>query len=245
MTVIRTTAKTGPGSAMADGSRQLGLDVALADHATFDNFLAGPNEAALRALHSIDELPAPVLWLSGMPGVGKSHLLQAVCAGRSSAAYLPCAEVRQLSPAVFDGYERFELVCLDDIHLLLGSRHWEEALFGLYARLFDSKARLLCAAPSAPASYDYCYRDLRSRMTAATVVHLEPLTDAQRIDALKLRADLRGLELNDEVAAWWLRHYRRDMKSLCHQLDTLDRASLAAQRKLTIPFIRSILPPGA
>ena len=55
------------------------------------------------------------------------------------------------------------------------------------------------------------------------------------------RARLRGLELPPETGRYLLNHYRRDMASLCALLDELDLASLAAQRRLTIPFVKGIL----
>ncbi|MDH5572845.1 MAG: DnaA regulatory inactivator Hda, partial [Gammaproteobacteria bacterium] len=42
-------------------------------------------------------------------------------------------------------------------------------------------------------------------------------------------------------AKYLLKHCPRDMKSLFEMLDRLDHASLAAQRKLTIPFVRGCI----
>jgi len=58
---------------------------------------------------------------------------------------------------------------------------------------------------------------------------------------LQTRARLRGLELPEETAVYLQRHYPRDMNSLMGLLDTLDLASLAEQRRLTVPFIRAVL----
>ncbi len=56
-----------------------------------------------------------------------------------------------------------------------------------------------------------------------------------------LRAKVRGFELPEEVARWLQRRYPRDMGTLYQLLDTLDSAALVAQRRLTLPFIRSVL----
>jgi DnaA family protein len=47
--------------------------------------------------------------------------------------------------------------------------------------------------------------------------------------------------LPDETARWLQRRYPRDMHTLHNLLDTLDEAALVAQRRLTVPFIRSVL----
>ena len=70
---------------------------------------------------------------------------------------------------------------------------------------------------------------------------LQTLDDAEQIAALQLRATQRGVELPDEVAQFLARRLPRDMTSLCAFLDELDEASLSAQRRLTIPFVRAVL----
>jgi len=58
---------------------------------------------------------------------------------------------------------------------------------------------------------------------------------------LKLRAKHRGLTLSDEVLNYLLVRENRDMNNLYQLLDRFDKASLAARRKPTIPFIKKIL----
>jgi DnaA family protein len=67
------------------------------------------------------------------------------------------------------------------------------------------------------------------------------LDDEQKQAALQFRARARGLVLNDEVAAYIIQRLPRDMNELFWQLNRLDHASLAEQRKLTIPFVKKIL----
>ena len=58
---------------------------------------------------------------------------------------------------------------------------------------------------------------------------------------LQRRAELRGLVLSDEITAYLARRLPRDMRTLLDILDRLDEASLAAKKKLTIPFVRELL----
>ena len=67
------------------------------------------------------------------------------------------------------------------------------------------------------------------------------LDEEEQQEALKLRARVRGVELPDETARWLQRRFPRDMRTLYDLLDTLDEASLVAQRRLTVPFIRTVL----
>jgi DnaA family protein len=61
------------------------------------------------------------------------------------------------------------------------------------------------------------------------------------VQALRLRASQRGLELPDDTARFLLNRSRRDMTSLYRLLDTLDTEALIAQRRLTIPFVREVM----
>jgi DnaA family protein len=88
-------------------------------------------------------------------------------------------------------------------------------------------------------------RDLGSRLNGGLVLTLQPLAEPERIAALRLRAEQRGVELPEEVAMFLSRRLPRDMASLCAFLDELDEASLSAQRRLTIPFVRAVLGASA
>jgi DnaA family protein len=83
--------------------------------------------------------------------------------------------------------------------------------------------------------------DLTSRLGWGPVFQLATLSDRDKRAALQMRARRRGLELGNEVAEYLLRRYPRDMDSLFSLLNQLDRASLVAQRRLTIPFVRELL----
>jgi DnaA family protein len=73
------------------------------------------------------------------------------------------------------------------------------------------------------------------------VFQLRVLDEAEQQAALQLRARVRGFELPEETLQWLQRRFPRDMRALYELLDTLDEAALAAQRRLTIPFIREVL----
>jgi DnaA family protein len=61
------------------------------------------------------------------------------------------------------------------------------------------------------------------------------------VEALEQRAGRRGHELPREAAVYLVHRMPRDMHSLCGVLDRLDEAALAAQRRLTVPFLRQVL----
>jgi DnaA family protein len=226
--------------------RQLPLGVELGVSLRFDTFAPGGNAGAVEALRRLaDGLSRAPVWLCGPPGAGKSHLLQAACArpgaaGRA-AAYLPLAELCAEGPGLLEGFEQLALVALDGIDAVAGDAAWEASLFALYNGLAEQGGGLALAAPSAPAATAVRLPDLASRLAASEVYLLEPLAEAEQPGALRRRAEWRGLELPEETLAFLTRRAPRDFATLCRMLDALDTESLAAQRRLTVPFVRDWL----
>ncbi len=225
--------------------RQLALSLRLHDDATFDNFWAeAANQQLLQALRANLSRGEGSLYLYGAEGSGRSHLLQAAChdLAERGALYLPLRELSGANPqALLDGLAELPLLCLDDIDQVSGDADWAEALFHLFNRGRSSGQILLISAGANPASIDCVLPDLRSRLAWLDCYRLQPLDDAGRLQALQYRARRRGLELGDDVARFILHRYPRNPGALFAFLDELDRRSLAAQRRLTIPFVREVM----
>jgi DnaA family protein len=225
--------------------RQLPLSVRIPDRAVFGTYLPARNAQALEHLtlvaggHRME-----TTWLCGPHGTGKTHLLQAVCVQASEtkqAGYFPMREFASLGVGVLEEILPFDCLCLDDVDAVTGNREWERALFAVLIDMQERGARLVMSAEVPPALVQWALPDLGSRCAASAVFQLRLLDEEEQQEALKLRARVRGVELPDETARWLLRRFPRDMRTLYDLLDTLDEASLVAQRRLTVPFIRSVL----
>lgn len=225
---------------------QLALPLKLADHAVFESFHGVGNETTVAALERLAAAGRGGAWIWGGGGTGKTHLLQAVCASAGdSAMYLPLADLAVADPALVDGLEERALICVDDIDRVAGDPGWEQALFSLYNALAERGRGLLVASTASPREAGFRLADLESRLKQLPVFRLRALDDADRADALRLRARHRGLDLPRATASYLLKRSRRDMKSLYALLDTLDSAALSQQRRLTVPFVRAVLDSGA
>ncbi len=227
-------------------SRQLPLGLQLQASARFSNFLAGLNDELIgQLMQAANGTGEPFFLLWGGAGLGKSHLLQAGCHLAAdqdrTVAYVSLKDISSLSPEVFEGWENYQLVCVDDIHLIAGKQRWEEALFNLYNRIREQRGSLIVSSASTPAGHAFHLPDLASRLGWGLVYQLHPLNDEQRLAALQQRARQRGCEMPAETGRYLLRRLPRDMPALFELLDKLDEASLVAQRKLTVPFVKSVL----
>lgn len=222
---------------------QMALPLRLADHAVFASFHSVGNEELVDLLRGIGRASGgDGCWVWGAAATGKTHLLQALCdcAGDRSV-YIPMASLAQAGPALIEGLESREIVCIDDIDSVVGSEDWEHALFTLYNSLAGHNGQLVVAAKMAPRECPVRLPDLASRLTQLPSYRLHALADTERSAALQLRASHRGLDLPEETAKFLLSRGRRDMRSLYGVLDLLDREALRAQRRLTVPFVSQVL----
>ena len=225
--------------------RQLPLGVRIPDRAVFATFLPARNAEATAHLERLASgTLAGTAWVCGPSGAGKSHLLQAACVQASEsmrAGFFPLTQLCTLGPEVLDGVAQLECLCLDDLDRVIGNLEWEHALFGILREIDEREARLIVSAGRPPSLVQWALPDLGSRFTASMVFQLRALDESEQQEALRLRAHTRGFELPDETSRWLQRRFPRDMRALYELLDTLDEAALVAQRRLTVPFIRSVL----
>lgn len=192
-----------------------------------------------------DESIARILYIWGSSGSGKTYLLQAICQEMAkqnhTVAYLPLKLLRDWDPAILEGMSDYHLVAVDDIEHIAGHKAWEEALFHLYNRLQAQNKNLIFTSQISPLCMPLQLADLRSRLTCAFIAQIHELNDEDKISTLQTRAKKCGLELPNSVGHYILNHCARNMHELHSILERLDHASLVAQRKLTIPFVKNVL----
>ena len=225
---------------------QLPLSVRLRDRASFENFLPGPNASAIAQLRAAAApARAGLLWLHGPAASGKSHLLQALYAETAGAAFLPLSQLTPFGPSALLEWQGAAALYVDELATVIGNADWESALFALYRDCEERVAPMAFAARESPDGLRFTLADLASRCAAAQRVTLHALDEPQQGEALRLHAQARGFELPDETTRYLQRRLPRAMSSLCAVLDELDAAALAAQRRLTVPFIRGLLDERA
>lgn len=229
-----------------DMVHQLTLGVGLKDEATFANFYPGKNQQIVAELKkSASGQGENLLYVCGIGGEGCTHLLQACCHQANQhglrSVYLPLANYDDFSPDIFEGLESLDLVCVDDIHKIANNPQWEEAFFHAFNRIHDIGARLIVTANVMPKSLQATLPDVVSRLAWGMVFQLQSLADTEKLQVLMMRAERRGMTLSEEVGKFILNHCPRHMSTLFAALDALDKVSLAAQRKLTIPFVKEVL----
>ncbi len=225
---------------------QLPLRVQLRDDATFENFYSSDTqEFASQIQLSASGLGEQSIFVSGPVGSGCSHLLQAACHEAEkkglNSVYLPLDELVEYSPAIFESLEGLPLIALDNLQAIVGKPEWEEALFHLFNRVRDSGGNLLFSADQSPDQLDIKLPDLYSRLVWGLVYSIdEPSTEFKML-ALQFRAKNRGIEMTDDVAKYVVKNVKGQMDQMFEALQELDSASLSAKKKLTRPFVKTVM----
>jgi DnaA family protein len=223
---------------------QLPLAVQLDDFAVFESFFPARNQEIYKLLSGLDGSSDRFdgFWLWGKSSSGKSHLLQAVSDNMiNNCIYIPMKELINHNPEIIEDLSSRNIVCIDDIDLCAGKKEWELAIFELFNQLLDRKLSLVTSSSSKVANSGFIINDLQSRLSILPSYKIQHLNDEESKNALRLRAKFRGIEINDDVLDYLLKRVNRDMTSLYEILDHLDNASLAAKRKLSIPFVKEII----
>lgn len=224
---------------------QLPLGVELPQAATFAAFVGRTNAQVCAAITGGVDGRGRQFYLYGPHATGKTHLLQAACravAGNERrSAYVPLAQTADKTPALVTGMQSLDCLCLDEIGAIAGQRETEIALIGLIDGLRANGGLLLVADRRPVAELALTLADLASRLSWGSVYALAEPDDADKEELLMQRAAQRGMQLPAVTARYLLRHGMRDVSSLMDALAQLDTASLAAQRRLTIPFVKQVL----
>lgn len=241
--------------------QQLVLELAPPAAPTLENFFPGRNEAAVSALREALVGGERVVYLFGVPGSGKTHLLRAavreaealghaalyVGAPHAGLASLPVKHLNKddkgatppRTSAMSDtDVLDCDLLAVDDIERL--DIVSQLALFDAFNVLRPGESRLF-GAGTQPAAELPLREDLRTRLGAGVSLRLAPLNDEEKAAALTWHAARRGLRLAPEIVAYLLTHCRRDMGTQIAVLDALDRHSLEHKRPVTLPLLREAL----
>lgn len=224
---------------------QLPLSLRYPPDQRLDTYVAAP----LAAIAQLQALAAGSLddgiFIAGPAGAGKTHLLLATCAAAEAAghraAYLPMAAAAGRVGEALEAFEGIDLLALDGLEAIAGNRQDEIALFDAHNRAGAAGSRLLYAARGNPDALALGLPDLRSRLAQGSRITVQLLDDDGRREVLRQRALRRGWVLEDAALEWLLKRVDRDLAGLTALLDQLDRASLAAQRRITVPFLRLTL----
>ena len=227
------------------GMRQMLLDLGPQRQPGLSDFLPGRNQEVLSWLchWQAHEPPASPVYLWGPTGCGKTHLLRAMLAQVRAwgwgAIWLAPGSCQMWEA---DAPQAPTLALIDDAHALhVDEQHLAFNLFIESAASTTGGALVILAAGDAPPVDLPVRDDLRTRLGWGLVFQLSPLDEAGLREALVAEAQRRGMHLPDEVLAYLMNRFSRDLGSLMRLLDQLDAYALEAHRPITVPLVREVM----
>jgi DnaA family protein len=225
---------------------QIALPLSFDRQFSFDNYFSQQGEliiANLKALITAKGESMIGLW--GKSDSGKTHLINA-CAhfsrqrGTSFQLY-DGSELAQCDADSFENLATCQVLAVDNLDVLCGIQKWEEKFYQIINSSKNEGSKLIFTLSENPSYLDCRLADFQSRLSWGLLLQLQLTGDTDIGDVIKLRAGLLGIELSKEVIAYLLVHYSRQLSTQIEILRVLDRASLSAQKKITIPLIKQTL----
>ncbi len=209
--------------------------------ARFDHFFFEEiNFAAKDALYSPDDL-----FIYGLNGAGKSFLLQSLCNfyadNDKTSLYIPLKDVRKHGSNFLDSLDSLDLICIDNIDLILNNDDWELSFFNLINNSMLSNCRLIFCSHLNPSDLNFQLKDLISRLKKIDHIEIFPVSTNKLADALMFVSNIRSIKLGTNELKYILTHSKRNISDLIVVLNKLDELSIQLKRKITIPLIKEVI----
>lgn len=188
---------------------------------TFDNFVVGPeNKMAHAAAQAVSSSPGSTynpLFVHGGVGLGKSHLLQAVCLRlleRDPTPWIHYVSCEMFSSEFFEAVQAGELgefrhrfrdvdvLVIDDIHFLTKRDQTQEEFFHTFNALTQNGKQIVLSSDAPPEQIPDLEQRLVSRFNSGLVCEVLQPGYETRIQIVKNKARLRSITIPDDAACF-------------------------------------------
>jgi chromosomal replication initiator protein len=227
---------------------------------TFSNYIVGPSNrlshaAALAVAQSPGQAYNP-LFIHSAPGLGKTHLLQAVCTqiltnrDDSTILYLSCEDfVNQFIEGVKDGhlevfrfkYRNVDMLLIDDIHFLADKPRIQEEFFHTFNTLYNSQKQIVLSADCHPGEIPTLSERLVSRFKWGLVSRIDPPEYETRAAILKKKSSARGQDLPDDVISLLASRITNNIRELEGALNRLLGTARLLNKLINKSFVLEVL----
>lgn len=227
---------------------------------TFDNFVVGPcNRLAHASCIAVSQNPGTIynpLFLHGSVGLGKTHLLHAVCHDSKknqeslSIQFLSCEQfVNGFISAIEQGrlpefqslYRTVDVLIIDDVQFLRERDQSQEEFFHTFNALYNNHRQIVLTADCAPGELPKLEDRLISRFKWGLVARLDAPSYETRIAIVKKKAHLRGIELPDGVPELVAEHVQSNIREIEGALTILYATAQTAGQPITLDLAREAL----
>ena len=231
-----------------DNPKQLIFPFQLNQKASFNNFFCSSDNRNLitRLSDIVSSNDAHEIIISGKNGSGKSFLIQAICnelgLKDKKFAFVPMNKAINMGIEIFQDLASLDVICIDDLQLILASRDWEKALFNLINECQQSCCSLILSiGDSQPLEEVTKLPDLLSRIKRMEFMILREVQNDQLKQALGFVSRKLDIKIEKAELDFLLKHQTRKFSILVENLLSLDQQAASLKRRITIPLIKETL----
>jgi len=185
------------------------------------------------------------IFLYGLEKTGKTYLLQSLCnhyfsEGKTSLL-IPLKEAKDLGSQITESLENLDLICIDDVDLIVGDNLWEVSIFNLINNCLLTNCRLVFCSSLNPSSINFDLKDLMSRIKKINHIEIFPVKATNLSKAIKFIANSRSINLDKREIDYLITYSERSIANLINIIEKLDDLSMELKRKITIPLIKEVI----
>ena len=227
---------------------------------TFDNFVVGPsNRLAHASCVAVSQSPGTTynpLFVYGNSGLGKTHLLHAVCSearqryDKAIIQVLSCEDfVNRFIRAIEEGnlvgfqsqFRTVDTLVIDDIQFLREREQSQEEFFHTFNALYNNGKQIILSADSSPADIPSLEERLISRFNWGLVARIDPPGHDTRVAIVQKKAHLRGLSISDEIAEYIAHKVHANIRELEGALTTIYAVATTTSNEITLELAQTAL----
>jgi chromosomal replication initiator protein len=227
---------------------------------TFENFVVGPsNRLAHASCVAVSQSPGDTynpLFIYGSSGLGKTHLLHAVCfeaqrrLGNAVIQFLSCEDfVNKFIRAIEEGnlagfqsqFRTVDALVIDDVQFLREREHSQEEFFHTFNALYNNGKQIILSADSAPGKIPSLEERLISRFNWGLVTRIDPPSYETRVAIVQKKAHLRGLNISDEIAGYIARKVHANIRELEGALTSIYAVATTTGQEIDLELAQKAL----
>jgi len=242
------------------GDRRYQPSLKLHPDYTFDNFVVGPsNRLAHASCIAVSQSPGDTynpLFIYGNSGLGKTHLLHAVCfeaqrrLNNAVIQFLSCEDfVNRFIRAIEEGntagfqsqFRTVDLLIIDDVQFLREREHSQEEFFHTFNALYNNGKQIILSADSAPGKIPSLEERLISRFNWGLVTRIDPPSYETRVAIVQKKAHVRGLNISDEIAGYIARKVHANIRELEGALTSIYAVATTTGQEIDLELAQTAL----
>ncbi len=224
----------------------------------FDNYVIGPsNHLCNAAAKAVSKKPGGAynpLFIHGNSGLGKTHIIQALCHDLKNngyrVCYLSCEDftnhfISAIESGTFDSfrwqYRQLDALAIDDVHFLSEKERTQEEFFHTFNTLYNQGKQIILTSDRHPRDIAAIEERLISRFKWGLVIELEPPPLETRIAIVKKKAKMRGVALDDMAAHFIAERIRDNVRELEGAVNRVIYFSEVNSRKIDLALLKEAI----